>query len=75
MLCVSCLWLSARPIAWAYLILIAAAVVRVFGPWLLPFDYRNVVAGAGLLWSAAFLIYAVVYTPILLRPRVDGKPG
>jgi uncharacterized protein involved in response to NO len=65
----------ARPIAWAYLLLVASTVMRVFGPALLPFDYRHVVACAGLLWIAAFLIFVLVYTPILLRPRADGKPG
>jgi uncharacterized protein involved in response to NO len=30
---------------------------------------------AGVLWIAAFGLFAAIYTPILLRPRVDGKPG
>lgn len=62
-------------IALAYGLLIAAAVVRVFGQVLLPLDYLHVIACAAILWIAAFLLYAIVYTPILLRPRVDGKPG
>jgi uncharacterized protein involved in response to NO len=32
-------------------------------------------AAAGLAWMAAFGLFAAIYTPILLRPRVDGKPG
>jgi uncharacterized protein involved in response to NO len=31
--------------------------------------------GSGALWSLAFLIFAIVYLPILTRPRVDGRPG
>jgi uncharacterized protein involved in response to NO len=27
------------------------------------------------VWIAAFGLFAAIYTPILLRPRVDGKPG
>ena len=27
------------------------------------------------LWVADFLLYLVIYAPILLAPRVDGKPG
>lgn len=65
----------ARPIAWAYGCLVAAVAVRVFGPAALPLGYPQVVACAGVLWIAAFLLYAWVYTPILLRPRVDGKAG
>ncbi len=32
-------------------------------------------AVAGLAWIVAFALFAVLYTPVLLRPRVDGKPG
>ncbi len=65
----------ARPIAWAYALLIAAAAVRVFGPAVLPLSYGHVIACAAVLWIAAFLLYVRVYTPILLLPRADGKPG
>jgi uncharacterized protein involved in response to NO len=64
-----------RPIAVSYALLVAAATVRVFGPELLPFAYHWTVGIASLLWVAAFLIYAVGYTPILVKPRADGKPG
>jgi len=30
---------------------------------------------AGLLWICAFGIFIVVYTPILLRRRTNGRPG
>jgi uncharacterized protein involved in response to NO len=30
---------------------------------------------AGLVWMAAFGLFVVVYAPMLLRPRADGKPG
>jgi uncharacterized protein involved in response to NO len=29
----------------------------------------------GLLWAAAFGLYAILYAPILLRPRIDGAEG
>lgn len=63
------------PIAAAYGLLAMAAVVRVFGFALLPLDYPTVVLLAGILWLAAFIPYVVVYAPILLRPRADGRPG
>ncbi|WP_374466249.1 NnrS family protein [Ferrovibrio sp.] len=31
--------------------------------------------GAGLAWEAAFGLFLLRYLPILLRPRIDGKPG
>jgi uncharacterized protein involved in response to NO len=30
---------------------------------------------AALLWTAAFVLFTWVYAPMLLQPRVDGKPG
>jgi uncharacterized protein involved in response to NO len=68
--------LQVAPImAWSYGLLIAAVFVRVMGPSLLPLSYLSVIKLAGALWIAGWLIYAVVYTPILLKPRLDGKPG
>ncbi|HKX54491.1 MAG TPA: NnrS family protein, partial [Xanthomonadales bacterium] len=72
---------SGRPLvvapimAWSYGLLILAVLVRVFGASLLPFSYTVTIQLAGGLWIIAWLIYAVVYTPILLLPRADGKPG
>ena len=62
-------------IAIAYGLLALSMLVRVFGPLVLPLGYTVVVLAAGLLWITSFTIYLAVYTPILLRPRVDGKPG
>ena len=31
--------------------------------------------GAAAAWRAAFVLYLVVYTPWLLRTRLDGKDG
>ncbi|WP_191621221.1 NnrS family protein [Marinihelvus fidelis] len=59
----------------SYLMVTLAAALRVFGPAVLPFAYGQLITIAGLLWMASFLVFALVYTPILLRPRVDGKPG
>jgi uncharacterized protein involved in response to NO len=64
-----------RPIAWSYALLIVAAAVRVFGHALLPLQYPVVIVLSSVLWITSFLIYAWVYTPILLQPRVDGKAG
>lgn len=65
----------APAMTWSYLLLAAAAAVRVFGPVWLPFDYRTTIAAAAVLWLAALLIYVAIYTPILLQPRVDAKAG
>jgi len=62
-------------IAVAYLVLTAAVIVRVLGPALHTLDYRITIIAAGALWTIAFLIYVIVYAPILVQPRADGKPG
>ncbi len=68
--------LRAHPLtAVAYLLLTAAVVTRVFGPGIAPAHYTAVVMTAGTLWLTAFLLYVAVYAPVLLMPRVDGKPG
>lgn len=64
-----------RATAYAYGSLAAAAVVRVFGPALLPLAYVKTVVLAAVLWTVAFGIFLWVYAPMLITPRVDGKPG
>jgi uncharacterized protein involved in response to NO len=51
-----------------------AATVRVFGG-MAPSAYLASVQLSGLLWAAAFGLYAVRYWPVLTRARLDGKPG
>jgi len=58
-----------------FLLIQAAAVVRVFGGMALPGLYFGSVQLSGLLWAAAFGLYAVRYWPVLTRPRLDGGPG
>jgi uncharacterized protein involved in response to NO len=59
----------------AFLLVQLAAIVRVFGGLLLPSQYVMTVIASGFCWAAAFALYAVLYWPVLSRPRVDGKPG
>ncbi len=65
----------APPITAAYLLLLAAALVRVFGLKLSGVGYPAVILGAAALWTAAFGVFVWVYAPILMAPRADGKPG
>lgn len=59
----------------AFVLLTLAAVVRVFVPIVDMTAYRASLYAAGALWTASFVIFAVVYAPILTAPRADGKPG
>ena len=58
-----------------YLLVVLAAVVRVFVPLVAPEATVSAVLGSAVLWSASFGLYAVTYWPVLTRPRLNGKPG
>lgn len=58
-----------------YLLVLAAALIRVFVPLLMPAQLVHAVLISAALWSAGFTLYAVTYWPVLTRVRVDGKPG
>ena len=64
-----------KAIAVAYGLLVASVAVRVFGFSLTPLGYQATIFVAGALWLVSFSIYVLVYTPILLGPRADGRPG
>jgi uncharacterized protein involved in response to NO len=59
----------------AYGLLTTAAVMRVFGLSLFGMSYPAVIAVAAIFWTASFILFVGVYSPILWGPRADGKPG
>jgi len=56
-----------------YALVTLGAALRVTAPWL-PIDYMRAIEIAGTAWGAAFLLFALVYGPKLLGPRLDGRP-
>jgi uncharacterized protein involved in response to NO len=58
-----------------YVLVMAAAIVRVPGALLFPSAYVATVVVAAACWTVAFTLYVIAYAPSLLRARVDGKPG
>ena len=59
----------------AFIMLNAAALVRVLLPLLLPAHYALWLDLSGGLWLLSFGLFLWVYGPILVTPRVDGRPG
>jgi uncharacterized protein involved in response to NO len=59
----------------SFVLMNAAALVRVFGPAVWPERYVLWVDVSAGLWVLAFSLFAYRYVPLLLRPRVDGRPG
>ena len=64
-----------RPEVLAYAFVMLAAVLRVLVPAVAPALYTQALAVAAGLWAVAFALYLVVYTPWLMRTRLDGKDG
>ncbi|MES2019084.1 MAG: NnrS family protein [Pseudomonadota bacterium] len=58
-----------------YVLIQLGAVSRVLAAFV-PSQWRAAaLVVSGLCWSAAFALYLFVYTPYLMRARVDGKEG
>lgn len=58
-----------------YLLVQVAVVLRVFGPMMLPVATPLLLGLSAAAWAGAFALFALRYAPMLLRPRLDGKPG
>lgn len=59
----------------AYSLVMLAAVLRVLVPLVAPqYLVSSVIVAAGA-WALAFAMYLALYTPWLLRARLDGKDG
>jgi uncharacterized protein involved in response to NO len=59
----------------AYVVLTLSVCLRVFSAALPQQHYVMALSIAGLGWALAFLLFLIVYAPILIGPRADGKPG
>lgn len=58
----------------AYILILLAAIIRALAPFLGLYSNAAMVTTI-ILWSVAYFLYVFVYLPILIRPRIDGKPG
>ncbi len=67
--------IASKPITLAFVLILIASGIRVAVGLAGPGLYIDLLVVAGLVWSAAFLIYLLIYVPVLLAPRADGKPG
>jgi uncharacterized protein involved in response to NO len=64
-----------RGVPAAYALVNAGALLRVAAPFLAPALQLPVLVAGGVVWAAAFAVFALVYAPILTSPRIDGAPG
>lgn len=66
---------ASKPEVLAYALVMTAAALRVLLPLVSPGLLVAALIGAAMAWSAAFLIYLWIFTPWLMRTRLDGKDG
>ena len=67
---------SAHPLmVWSFLLLAASSLIRVFMPMLFPSIADVVLLVSAVGWISAFALFVWIYTPYLIRPRVDGAEG
>ncbi len=52
-----------------------SAFLRALPPIWYPQWFSEFVVFSGALWCIAFIIFVVVYVPILTQPRIDGRGG
>lgn len=64
-----------RSVVLMFALVIFSAAVRVFPPLILPDRYILWIGISQVLWMLAFGWYLIVYAPVLIRPRPDGKAG
>ncbi len=58
-----------------FTLLLTGTVIRVLLPLLMMNAYPLLITLSQLLWLVAFLLLFMAYLPILLRPRLDSRPG
>lgn len=59
----------------AFVLINLAAVERGLLPPFFPQFFSQLIVASGAFWIAAFTIFIIVYMPILIQPRVDGRSG
>ena len=64
-----------KVVGYALAILLLAAFIRVVLPLIDPLNYTVWIGMSQILWIVAFVIFTVVYLPILSKPRIDNQPG
>ena len=62
-------------LSWIFSLLLAGAIVRVIFPLVSVNQYTLWIGCSQALWIAAFALFVLVYSPILLQPRIDGRYG
>lgn len=58
-----------------FIILAAGAIVRIIFPLFMASYYPYWIMISQLCWITSFILFIILLTPMLIKPRPDGKPG
>ena len=67
--------IKAAPMIVAAYVLISLAALSRLATAVWPEYSVELVMVSGVAWTVAFVAFLAVYAPILMRPRIDGRPG
>jgi len=59
----------------AFAFITISALIRSFGPWIMPEKTLLFIDISGFCWLVAFGLFTFYYAPMLLKAREDGRPG
>lgn len=59
----------------SFILLVVGGICRIFLPIFDMSHYVTWILISQVLWSVAYLIFAIAYAPILIKPRIDGQFG
>jgi uncharacterized protein involved in response to NO len=62
-------------LSYIFIGVVLATVLRVAGPLLFVSAYQQWILLSSIVWVICYLSFAVLFTPVWLRPRVDGQYG
>jgi len=60
---------------WVFTVLLLGTIIRVIFPLLDQGHYILWMGLSQMLWVISFLVFLILYIPILISPRIDGKFG
>lgn len=63
------------PLTLVFVLVNLGALFRVIAAWQPEMFGVSAYTISGATWSAAFVLFIVLFAPVLARPRIDGRPG
>jgi len=66
---------SPPSLKWVFAALFIGGVLRIIMPMIAPAAYPIWITASQVLWLLAFAVFIVVFAPMLLQARVDGRKG